>query len=172
MLASHSPLYTVAHLRLQVAALGERLSPPWWRTEFLSQTGLRYVARIFSRTALTAALESTTMAARREHDASIGRRSFHLFRLPAHLESQLAHVIHTDGVFTDSGLPDTPEDIIAALEVLALQDTTLTGAGPRLLGSIKDIHKPATITKLAALYAHAARKGERTYPYFEAVEHG
>jgi hypothetical protein len=112
------------------------------------------------------------MAARRDHDASIGRRSFHLFRLPAHLENQLAHLIHSDGVFADFEIPDTPEHLIESLEVLARQGTALTGIGPRLLGSIKDMHTPATITKLASLYAHAAREGERTYPYFEAVDHG
>lgn len=136
MSTAQSHIQAIGHLRLQVAALGEWLSPPWWRTEFLSQTGLRYVARIFPRTVLAAALESTTMAARRDHDASIGRQSFHLFRLPAHMESQLAHLIHTDGTFADSELPDTPEQIIEALEVLALQGVTLTGTGPRLLGSV------------------------------------
>ena len=110
------------------------------------------------------------MAARRDHDANIGRRSFHLFRLPAYMENQLVDLMRTEAAFADSDIPDTPEQIIEVLESLAPQETTLTGIGPSLVGSIKDISEPTTISKLASLYAHAARKGERTYPYFEAVE--
>jgi len=152
--------------------LGERLSPQWWRTEFLSPIGLRNLQRhLFPRIYLAAALESATVAARHDHDANIGRRSFHLFRLPAHMERQLADLIRTKGTFADSTIPDTPAQLIEVLEALALQGTTLTGTGPRLLGSIKDISKPTTINTLASLYAYAARKGERIYPYFEAVDH-
>jgi hypothetical protein len=57
------------------------------------------------------------------------------------------------------------------LEVLALPEATLVGTGPRLVGSINDMSKPTTIKRLASLYAYAARKGERVYPYFEAVDH-
>jgi hypothetical protein len=170
MLTSQSHIYAICHVRLHVAALGERLSPQWWRTEFLSPTGLRYVQRLFPRTYLAAALESATAAARRDHDANIGRRSFHLFRLPAHMERQLADLIRTEGALTDSKILDTPEQIIEVLEAFALQGTTLTGTGPRLLGAIKDISTPTTINKLTSLYAYAARTGERTYPYFEAVD--
>ena len=63
----------------------------------LSSTGLRYVQRLFPRMYLAAALESATVAARRDHDANIGRRSFHLFRLSAHMERQLADLIRTEG---------------------------------------------------------------------------
>jgi hypothetical protein len=171
MSTSQSHIHAIWRLRLHVAALGERLSPQWWRTEFLSPTGLRIVQRLFPRTYLATALESATVAARRDHDANIGRHSFHLFRLPAHIERQLQDLIRTEGAFTDSKIPDTPEQIIEVLEALALQGTTLIGTGPRLLGSIKDISTPTTVNKLASLYAYAARKGERIYPYFEALEH-
>jgi len=170
MFTSQSHIHATCHLRLHVAALGERLSPPWWRTEFLSPTGLRFVQRLFPRAYLAAALESATVAARRDHDANIGRRSFHLFRLPAHIERQLADLMRTDDVFADATIPDTPVQLIEVLEALALQGTTLVGTGPRLLGSLNDINTPTTINKLASLYAYAARKGERIYPYFEAVD--
>ena len=161
----------MCHLRLHVAALGERLTPPWWRTEFLSSTGLRYVQRLFPRIYLAAALESSTVAALRDHDANIGRRSFHLFRLSAHMERQLADLIRTEGALADSTISDTPAQLIEILEALALPEATLVGTGPRLVGSINDIGKPTTINRLASLYAYAARKGERVYPYFEAAEH-
>src|SRR5207244_4560780 len=114
-------------LRLHVAALGERRSPPWRRTEFLSPTGLRYVQRLFPRTYLASALESATVAARHDHDANIGRRSFHLFRLPAYLERQLVDLIRTEDAFADPTIPDTPAQLIAALEALMLQGMTPVG---------------------------------------------
>jgi len=161
----------MCRLRLYVAALGERLSPPWWRTEFLSPTGLRYTQRLFPRIYLAAALESATVAARRDHDANIGRRSFHLFRLSAYIERQLADLIRTESAFADSTVPDTSAQLIEMLEALALPEVTLVGTGPTLVGSINDISKPTTINRLASLYAYAARKGERVYPYFEATDH-
>src|SRR5438132_10293692 len=141
---SQPHIHAICHLRLHVAALGERLSPPWWRTEFLSPTGLRFVQRLFPRAYLAAALESVTVAARRDHDANIGRRSFHLFRLPAHMERQLADLMRTEGAFVDSTIPDTSAQLIKILEALALEGTTLIGTGPRLLGSINDISKLTT----------------------------
>jgi len=71
----------------------------------------------------------------------------------------------------DSTIPDTAAQLIEVLEALALQEATLVSIGPRLLGSINDISKPMTINKLASSYAYAARKGERAYPYFEAMDH-
>jgi hypothetical protein len=170
-LTSPSHIHALYHLRFYVAALGERLSPPWWRTEFLSPTGLRIVQRLFPRIYLAAALESATVAARRDHDANIGKRSFHLFRLSAHMERRLTELIRTEGAFADSTVPDTSAQLIEMLEVLALPEATLVGTGPRLVGSINDMSKPTTIKRLASLYAYAARKGERVYPYFEAVDH-
>ena len=120
---------------------------------------------------LAAALESATVAARRDHDANIGRRSFHLFRLPVHMERQLADLIRTEGAFADSTVPDASAQLIEMLEALALPEATLGGIGPRLVGSINDISKPMTVNRLASLYVYAARKGVRVYPYFEAVEH-
>ena len=168
---SQPHIHAICHLRLHVAALGERLTPPWWRTEFLSSTGLRYVQRLFPRMYLAAALESATVAARRDHDANIGRRSFHLFRLSAHMERQLADLIRAEGALGESIISDTPAQLIEMLEALALPEATLVGTGPRLVGSINDITKPTTVNRLASLYAYAARKGERVYPYFEATDH-
>lgn len=59
-------------LRAVVAALGERTTPPWWRTQFLTDAGLRAVSRIFPRTAVSSAVTSACIAARSEHDRLIG----------------------------------------------------------------------------------------------------
>jgi hypothetical protein len=87
------------------------------------------------------------------------------------MERQFADLIYTEGVFADSTVPDTSAQLIEMLETLALPEAMLVGIGPRLVGSINDISKPTTINRLAWLYAYAARKGERVYPYFEAVDH-
>ena len=87
------------------------------------------------------------------------------------MERQLADLIHTEGACADSTIPATSAQLIEMLEALALPEATLVGTGPRLVGSINDITKPTTINRLASLYAYAARKGERVYPYFEAVDH-
>ena len=95
----------------------------------------------------------------------------HLFRLPAHMERQLGDIIRTEGTLAHCTIPETPAQLIEELEVLAVQETPLAGSGPRLLGAVNDLSKPTTLHKLAALYAYAARQGERIYPYFEAAEH-
>jgi len=87
------------------------------------------------------------------------------------MEHQFADLTRTEGALADSIIPDTSAQLIEVLEALAIPGRTLAGTGPRLLGSTKDISMPTTINALASLYAHAARKGERIYPYFEAVDH-
>ena len=78
-------------LRTLVATLGERTSPPWWRTQFLTDFGLRTLTRVFPRTAPSAALSSVVIAARDDHDKRIGiGRRYHLFRLPSNMEHALA----------------------------------------------------------------------------------
>jgi hypothetical protein len=59
-------------LRLIAATAGERVVPSWWRTQFLTEAGLRSMRRIFPRTALGSALACVTEAARAEHDSRIG----------------------------------------------------------------------------------------------------
>src|SRR3989304_8423551 len=76
-----------ATLRVLVGALGELADPPWWRTRYLSETGLRFLERIYPHPAFAAAVGATTIAARAVHDESIGRGSVsHLFRLPQSFE--------------------------------------------------------------------------------------
>ena len=87
----------LALLRALVAALGERTTPPWWRTQFLTDVGLRALARVFPRTAPSAAVSSTTIAAQADHDKRIGvGRRFHLFRLPQDLERFLSAALSED----------------------------------------------------------------------------
>lgn len=153
-------------IRLVVAALGERLPKPWWRSQFLTSTGLRYMARIFPRRPLAAALESVTVAARREHDANVGAQSYHLFRLPSQLEDQLAETIRDSGLDA-SDLPDSTEGLTGALAQFGSGISLSSGSGPKSLGCIKEVLNPTTLGRIAKLYATAVQQETRIYPYFD-----
>lgn len=76
-------------LRIVVLALGETQHFGWWKSQFLSQTGVSFLDRIFPRTKFSAAIQSSSLVARLAHDLSIGRGDLvHLFRMPS-LEEQL-----------------------------------------------------------------------------------
>src|SRR5262245_40492838 len=84
---SQGQIREILLLRTIVAMLGERTTPPWWRTQFLTDVGLRALTRVFPRTAASAALNSVLIVARGDHDKRIGVGGrYHLFRLPASME--------------------------------------------------------------------------------------
>ena len=168
MASTNTAVQELLRLRLIVAALGERLPKPWWRCQFLSPTGLRYMERVFPRQFTAAALESATVAARRDHDANVGARSYHLFRLPPHLEDQLAETL-AEGGLNAGDLRDSTEGIMAWLSQLGSEASLPSGAGPKLLGNVDAVLKPAVRTTIAGLYVKAAREETRIYPYFEAT---
>src|SRR5260370_1713187 len=99
----------ILQLRRIVAALGERTTPPWWRTQFLSEFGVRALTRVFPRTSASAALNSVLIAAREDHDKRIGIGGrHHLFRLPARIHlpaillmSQQPFPIQTHSAFSN-----------------------------------------------------------------------
>ena len=85
-----SLLERIIRLRVVVLALGESAQPPWWRTGFLNETGLRFLERLYPRSAFRAAVHAAGKAACEIHDQAIGRRGvFHLFRLPEALEAEV-----------------------------------------------------------------------------------
>ncbi len=151
----------ILRLRLAVGALGERVAPPWWRTQILSGAGARMAARLFPRTSVRAGLETVTLAAAREHDPHVGPQRFHLFRLPQALEGRLQDLLEDPA----HDLQPPPDDLQALLESLDPASTKIAEEGPRSLGSLADL--PACLDRLAALYAAAARAGLRVYPYFQ-----
>lgn len=163
---AHNMIEDLLRIRLLVAALGERLPPPWWRSQFLTPTGLRYVERIFPRRPLAAALASATLAARREHDANLSIQTYHLFRLPPHLEGQFAESVR-DGALDVKDLPDSVEMLSEALERFDLGANCPTGSGPKSLGQINKLLNPDTLGWIASMYATAVREQTRAYPYFE-----
>lgn len=159
-------VYQLLRMRLLVAALGERLPQPWWRSQFLTPTGLRYVERIFPRLPLAAALASVTLAARREHDANLGIQTYHLFGLLPHLEGQLAESVRDEALGAND-LPDRVEALTKELEQIHVGDSPSTVTGPKSLGKINEMLNPDTLGRMASMYAAAAREQIRVYPYFE-----
>lgn len=152
--------------RLLVAAIGERLPTPWWSTAFLSTTGLRIGQRVFPRSFQRAALTSTTAAACRDHDTNTGRRSFHLFRFPAHIERELSRLSDQS---QDWSLPNDCASLISELAIIQSTTKVPPASGPKSLGSVETVTRQQIPSMLASLYSDAVRAGNRVYPYFEAI---
>ena len=169
--ASHSsdmPERT-AVLRAVVLALGERATPPWWRTQFLSEIGLRTMARILPRTSSLAAIESTLRAARAEHDERIGAGRYHLFRLPEPTERGVAASLVGEGVLQEIErlISADNQTLRAALNSLAGGHAVKPAAGPISLGSLNHLNNPIVVSELAAHYWASFCGSTRRYPYFE-----
>jgi hypothetical protein len=166
---SSVPSLQLAFLRAIVAALGERATPPWWRTQFLTEVGLRTVGRIVPRTAVLGAVASTSIAAKAEHDRWVGvGRRFHLFRLPGSIELAVGTALRAAEV------QSRIRDALAGRERLLDELASLAGSrlksqeeGPIVLGDARQLGKPASITGLAACYFAAFNAGGRSFPYFE-----
>lgn len=160
-------------LRALVAAVGERAAPPWWRTQFLTDAGLRAVSRIFPRTAASAAVRSACMAARAEHDRLIGvGNRIHLFRLPAEfehaIESNLASP--TQEVALSALLKEGTDALLRQLEGLASERVVKAGEGPISTGSVDDLRSGRAVSGFAAHYAAAFSQSHRRFPYLERSE--
>lgn len=166
MRSIHLP--TIAKARLLVGALGERLE--WWRTQFTHETSQRSLEIIFPRTALRAALESVTEAARRVHDEALRPTSFHLFRLPSADEDRLADWLAGAPEKTLAWPPARRDDVIAELQRVAGKSTMSVAEGPRSLGDPTRLNDMRTFEDLASAYVVAANSGYRPIPYFEPVE--
>jgi hypothetical protein len=160
-------------LRALVVALGERARPPWWKTEFMTETGFRFLERLYQRSYFRAAVHAAGQAACEIHDKAAGRVGvYHLFRLPESLEAEM-HRISTsaDEEFVSEfrlGLSDARK----LMEMLASMHGTPQGvdAGPgaRRIGAAKDLAKSDAFCKTAAFYLNAFKQGQPSFPYFAA----
>ncbi|MBI4918184.1 MAG: BrxE family protein [Acidobacteria bacterium] len=161
-------LQAIASARFLVGALGERRS--WWPARFTDPTSRRSLELLFPRTAVRAALESVVEVARRDHDERLSPRSFHLFRLPVHLEDRLAGWL---GQLDErAGLTWPPADLAAVhgeLERLGRAAGAVgePSPGPRCLGKPARLNQGATIHEVVGAYLAADRAGLRVMPYFE-----
>lgn len=161
----------ILRLRALVLALGESADPPWWKTEFLNETGLRFLERLYPRSFFRAAVHAAGKAACEVHDGAVGRVGvYHLFRLPEGLEMEVYEP-----------RPDADKELIAEIrrrlgkredlmEVLA--DLSAGGkgddatGGARLIGQAGELTKAAGLAKAGGVYFRAFREGKPTFPYF------
>jgi len=158
--SSLETLCQLSQLRWLVAFLGSKKNAAWWDCSFMDETGVKFMANCFPRTALAAAAESTTEAAQRVHDSALGRIGcYHLFRLPVQIEERL-HETNTP----ERPLPSKD----AALEELAsMADASIDAPeGPVQMGLEKKLLTTTSLRELAAHYHSAFSKGIRCYPYF------
>jgi hypothetical protein len=160
-------------LRAIVAALGERVAPPWWRTQFLTDVGLRALGRVFARTSICAAFRSTSVAARADHDKRIGiGRRYHLFRFPVHLEQGTAALIKDDPFCSEvTALLKAPQDVLLqALAVTAKSHKVVAAEGPIRIGPAERLLEPSALEAIASHYRTSIETGRRVFPYFEGNE--
>jgi hypothetical protein len=127
----------------------------------MDETGIRFLANPFPRSAATAAFRSTAEAAQRIHDAALGKIGcYHLFRLPLTIEDRLVDVV-------ESG--DLPSQADALKELAGLADAAINAPeGPVQIGVQKRILTETSVHELAAHYHSAFSKGIRCFPYFSA----
>ena len=163
-------------LRALVLALGETTEPAWWKTEFMNETGLRFLERLCPRTTLHAAVHAAGRAATTVHDRAVGRVGvYHLFRLPECLETELhrmppdpADVFHP----TFRNALGRPEELMKLLAPMCGGERTDAPPGARKIGTDKDIMTTAGIRKTAAVYYTAFARNKPGFPYFTAVTDG
>jgi hypothetical protein len=159
-------LRALAMLRILVGYLGERDQCDWWRTSFLSPTGLRYLEFNFPRTVISAGINSVAHAAKELHDRRIGRNGvFHLFRLPHALEQDL-HVLLAGDFKTEASMLIRGRG--HALNELArlAQGDKVQSEGPTRIAAIGQLTHRSSLRKLAACYIGAFDCGKQTFPYF------
>ena len=174
-LDSSQKVRRLALVRALVAGLGERLTPPWWRSQFLTDVGLRGTSKIFPRTVTSTAISSTVIGARGDHDKRIGvGRRYHLFRLPADLEPLVVDTIKTDSFSAEAAsLLGRPSNaLMTALAALAEGGEAKPSEGPIGLGAPERILEGQGVAEMAAYYHMAIETGHRIFPYFEEKEKG
>jgi len=171
---SSDPLYDLLLLRTFVAVLGERATPQWWRTQFLTDIGLRTLTRVFPRTAPSAALSSVVIAARDDHDKRIGiGRRYHLFRLPSNMEHALATrlTMAAFAVRMTDIVSRGRDDLIHQIATMVNGRDAAPAGGPVRVGSTADIGRDG-IERLATEYHHSFETDRRAFPYFDDVAGG
>jgi hypothetical protein len=162
----------MASLRLLAGFLGENGNFGWWDTQFLSATGLRFLAIDFPRTAFVAGYHGVVSAARRLHDDRIGKDAgvFHLFRLPAGVEEDLHRAVMEADPETDFLPLLASRD--AALKILTqwAGNSRDASEGPVRLGTWNNMASGLDLERIAAFYANAFRDERQCFPYFKVQE--
>lgn len=168
--------HIVFRLRALVLALGESTAPTWWKTEFMNETGLRFLERLYPRTSFQAAVHAAGKAASDAHDRAVGRVGvYHLFRLPESMETEINRMPpDSDRVFFSAlrAALGRPEKLMELLVPLCSGTGTDTAPGAKRIGTDKDLMTTAGFEKTASAYHHAFAQGKPGFPYFTAETDG
>ncbi len=159
---SIASLSSLVDLRWLVAVLGSKRHAAWWDCSFLDETGIKFLANSFPRSAVSAAFHATTEAAQRIHDAALGRIGcYHLFRLPLRIEGLLLEPKESGVNFSSK------ENALAQLATMASAKINAP-EGPVQIGVENRILTDTCLSALAGHYHSAFTKGIRCFPYFSA----
>jgi len=160
-------------LRALVLALGESASPSWWRTGLMTETGLKYLERLYPRTYFHAAVYTAGKAAARVHDNAAGRRGvYHLFRLPDAFEADIRRSpfdrdVDFLGPFREAlGRQKKLMELIRPLGDESIDYTP----GAKRLGGKNDLLDPKGLARSAGVYFKAFTEGKPSFPYFTEEE--
>lgn len=170
------PLSILAlRLRALVLALGESVNPAWWKTEFMNETGLRFLERLYPRSSFRAAIHAAGRVACDVHDRSVGRIGvYHLFRLPESLEAEIHQTPPaSDGEFVERlrSRLGHPDDLMKMLQSFCGSDGKKDIApGAKRIGTESDLMVSHAFEKMAAVYHHSLSQGKPTFPYFSSEQ--
>lgn len=153
-------------LRTLVAFLGERDQCGWWDSSFLGGVGRKFLTITYPRSVTAAAILAASEAARRLHDARIGKgRVYHLFRLPHATEQKIQRsALAADSATVFKAL-ESKDSALSELAALAKQQENQPD-GPIRLGGAESLTSATTVGKLAGIYLGAFRTTRQTMPYF------
>ena len=122
---------------------------------------------------MRAALGSTTIVARADHDKRIGiGRRYHLFRLPTALEHVLIDAMMEESfrVKATALMKEQRDDLLCELAKVANSRAVQTAEGPiRLVPAVR-LSERSAIEEMAAHYRTSVETGRRVFPYFEEAE--
>ena len=160
-------------LRSLVLALGETADPAWWKSEFMNETGFRFLERLYPRTPLRAAVHAAGRAACDVHDKAVGRVGvYHLFRLPESLETEIhASSFSEDAEFISRfrSCLGKREDLMETLSTLCSKPPAKdVVAGPKRIGAGSDALRTEALGMAASVYHEAFKLGKPAFPYFAA----
>lgn len=166
----------IFQIRAVVLAIGESVSPAWWKTEFMNEAGLRFLERLYPRTAFHAAVHAAGKAAGDFHDRAVGRIGvYHLFRLPESLETEIYRIPidMADDFFLilRKGM-GRPEELIKLLAAMCGGEKADAAPGAKKIGTDKDMVTTAGIKQTAAVYHAAFAMNKPSFPYFTAETDG
>lgn len=162
-------------LRALVLALGETAVSAWWKTEFMNETGLRFLERLYPRTPIRAAVHAAGRAACEAHDKAVGRVGvYHLFRLPESLETEIHSSPSSDDeefISRFRSCLGRREDLMEMLSTLCDGQTPKnTAAGPKRIGAASDAASIDALGMAASIYHDAFKRVKPAFPYFAAEQ--